>query len=149
MGQVETAHEDRASLRSCSRLRPYKNIDAKTELLQALGAGKEGEGIYKCDDNPRANAKRGGWETGRTTLIERAQAENGRTTTILQIRMKTCWNSALCYQVYPVLLVDDLKRFSVLASPDTSLSSLCNQLNQSILHLWDLNFSSFSNKTVW
>jgi len=43
-----------------------------------------------------------------------------------------CWNSALCYQVFPVLLVDDLKRFSVLASPDTSFSSLCNQLNQLI-----------------
>jgi len=46
-----------------------------------------------------------------------------------------CWNSALCYQVFPVLLVDGLKRFSVLATPDTSLSSLCNQLNQSIPHL--------------
>jgi len=31
-----------------------------------------------------------------------------------------CWNSALCYQVFLVLLVDDLKRFSVLASLDTS-----------------------------
>jgi len=60
-------------------------------------------------------------------------------------RAYLCWNSALYYQVIPVLLVDDLKRSSVLASPDTSLSSLCNQLNQSIPHLWDLNFSTYFN----
>jgi len=32
-------------------------------------------------------------------------------------RCLECWNSALCYQLFPVLWVDCLKRFSVLAFP--------------------------------